>query len=173
MNFRFCPGCGAPLRKQFQPNNNHRPIACEECNFVYYKSPRPCAGAVLVREKQILLIRRANEPFKDFWDFPGGFLNYGEHPVEGLKREVFEELNVKIKVAGLIGFYMDFYGESKESTLNIYYSCQIVNGALHPKSEIRDARWFDLHRLPENIAFNHAREVLRDWSKMNGGVNSQ
>jgi len=52
--------------------------------FRYYKSSKPCVGAVLVKDTQILLIRRANEPFKDFWDFPGGFLNYGEHPEQGL-----------------------------------------------------------------------------------------
>jgi 8-oxo-dGTP diphosphatase len=130
----------------------------------------------VVQNEQILLICRAHEPFKNFWDFPGGFLNYGEHPLQGLQREVFEELNIKIEATGLIGFYMDFYGlpaewqagESRESTLNIYYSCEIVNGAPRPKAEIREARWFDLHKLPEKFAFNHARAVLRDWSKMNG-----
>ncbi len=61
---------------------------------------------------------------------------------------------------------MDYYGEPKESTLNIYYTGQIVNGSMCPKSEIREARWFDLQKLPSNFAFDHAQSVLSDWSKM-------
>jgi 8-oxo-dGTP diphosphatase len=119
-------------------------------------------GAVLVKDAQVLLIRRAEEPFRDFWDFPGGFLNYDEHPVDGLKREVFEELNLQIEVDRLIGLYMDFYGDSKESTLNIYFTGQIVNGSPFPKSEIREVQWFDLQKLPNNFAFNHALRVFKD-----------
>ena len=130
-------------------------------------------GAVLVKDEHVLLIRRANEPFKDFWDFPGGFLNCGEHPESGLKREVFEELNVNMEIAELIGFYMDNYGESGESTLNIYYSGSIVNGSMYPNSEVSEVRWFDLQKLPQNLAFNHAQFVLSDWSRSNGNVNSK
>ncbi len=30
------------------------------------------------------------------WQFPGGRINFGEHPIEGLKREVFEESGLKV-----------------------------------------------------------------------------
>ncbi len=78
-----------------------------------------------------------------------------------------------MEISGLIGFYMDYYGESEESTLNIYYAGHIVNGSMYAKSEIHEVRWFGLKELPANFAFNHAQLVLSDWSKSNGRVKSR
>lgn len=44
---------------------------------------------------QLLLIKRKNPPFRDFWAIPGGFVDMNEDIDEGAKRELFEETNVK------------------------------------------------------------------------------
>lgn len=73
-------------------------MVCSECGFVHYKNPKPCVVAVIVGNGKVLLIRRANKPFKNYWDFPGGFLECNEHPKDGLKRELAEELKIRVKV---------------------------------------------------------------------------
>lgn len=44
---------------------------------------------------KILLIKRAAYPYKDCWALPGGFLEPGEDVMEGAKRELYEETNVR------------------------------------------------------------------------------
>src|SRR5436190_21495388 len=45
---------------------------------------------------QILLIKRKNEPFKDSWAIPGGFVDENEDLEVAAKRELMEETQVKI-----------------------------------------------------------------------------
>lgn len=55
---------------------------------------------------KILLIKRANYPYKDFWAMPGGFCRPGEDVWETARRELFEETNVEnayLRLAGTFG----------------------------------------------------------------------
>ena len=45
-------------------------------------------------ELNVLLIRRANEPFKDYWAFPGGYVDIEETIDNAVHREVEEETNI-------------------------------------------------------------------------------
>lgn len=46
----------------------------------------------------VVLIKRKNEPFKDSWALPGGFLNEGESIPECAARELEEETGIKAKM---------------------------------------------------------------------------
>ena len=46
--------------------------------------------------KEILLIKRLNEPFKDYWALPGGFVDENEDLETAAKRELQEETNIKV-----------------------------------------------------------------------------
>ena len=66
-----------------------------------YEFPRPALTVDSVvfsyadKELKVLLIKRADEPFKDRWAFPGGFVNEGETAEEAVKRELAEETAVR------------------------------------------------------------------------------
>jgi NADH pyrophosphatase NudC (nudix superfamily) len=82
----FCPRCRTELR------GDEQRLECPECGFVAYASSKATAGALVEDEEgRLLLARRAHEPFKGRWDIPGGFLEEGEHPLDGLRRELCEE----------------------------------------------------------------------------------
>lgn len=55
------------------------------------------SAAVIKDSKQILLIRRENEPFKDRWCFPGGNIENNERYLDATKREILEETGVNIR----------------------------------------------------------------------------
>ena len=163
MDYRFCPYCGMRIKSIDNKQNNFPHIFCSRCEFKLYQHPKPCVGAVITQDNCMILVQRANAPYQFYWDFPGGFLELNEHPKDGLKREVSEELGADVYVDKLIGVYMDNYGNLKESTLNIYYSCMLLDNVDMLSEEINGAEWFDLENLPKKIAFRHFRKLLNDW----------
>jgi len=54
-------------------------------------------AAVVLRDENILLIRRGREPLLGAWSLPGGALELGETTSEGIVREVFEETGVRAR----------------------------------------------------------------------------
>jgi ADP-ribose pyrophosphatase YjhB (NUDIX family) len=160
MEYRFCPQCGGAMSPLSKAHGQIGIQSCVKCEFVHYQNPKPCVGAVVIQGGKVLLTRRANEPFKNHWDFPGGFLECGELPEDGLKREVVEELKVGIKIVRVLGIYPDTYGPGGEATLNIYYQCKILDGVITPQKEIAEARWFVINDLPAQLAFGHVKLVL-------------
>ena len=46
--------------------------------------------AVIVNDGRILLLKENHLPDKGKWNIPAGKLDYGENPIDAVKREVFE-----------------------------------------------------------------------------------
>lgn len=163
MAFNFCPHCSAVLP---QSNDRFAPQKCASCGRIQYHNSKPCAGALIVKENRVLLVLRAVEPFKNCWDIPGGFLEPGEHPLDGMLREVKEETGLDVRVIDLLGVYIDRYNSDDEEsfTLNHYYIVEPIGGKLRAADDVNGYRWFAFDQLPsENqIAFAHAQKVLRD-----------
>ncbi len=60
-------------------------------------------GAAIFRDQKVLIARRsAAMKLPGLWEFPGGKLESGESPSQGLSREILEELGVKIEVTDFI-----------------------------------------------------------------------
>ena len=55
-------------------------------------------AAIIIKDNKILATQRGYGEFKGGWEFPGGKIEKNETPEEALKREIFEELGVKIQV---------------------------------------------------------------------------
>jgi len=155
---KFCPKCG---RKHLVSKKKSNRYTCRYCSFLFYFNPAPCVGAIILKDKKVLLGRRKNEPYKGYWDVPGGFMEAKETPEEALKREMKEELSVDIIIDDLIGFFPDTYGEKGVPTINIFYFAKIKKGRLKAATDMAELKWFDLKKLPKKIAFQNSKDVLR------------
>jgi 8-oxo-dGTP diphosphatase len=169
MRYKFCSNCGNELPIT---NNHFAAQSCARCGRTLYHNSKPCAGALIVRDGCVLLVKRAVEPFKDYWDLPGGFLEAGEHPRDGMLREVREETGLDVRVRELLGVYIDRYDNNGDEifTLNHYYVVEPSGGALRAADDVNAFGWFALDALPDAIAFEHPHVVLRDlraWVKRN------
>ncbi len=162
--YRFCPRCGALLDL---PEEGEIEQICAVCGAAYYNNAKPCAGAFVVRDGQVMLVRRGIEPYKDYWDIPGGFLAPDEHPEQAAIREVREETGLQVQTTELVGIFVDTYGAgSAEHTLNVYYRAEIVGGEPEPQDDAVDIGWFGPDELPEEIAFEHALTALNQWADL-------
>ena len=85
--FQYCPSC-ASKKIQFTGNKFH----CPDCGFTYYHNTAAASGCVIQTGEKIALLIRGKEPAKGKLDLPGGFVDPGEGLLEGLLRELREEL---------------------------------------------------------------------------------
>jgi ADP-ribose pyrophosphatase YjhB (NUDIX family) len=156
----FCPACGAPLREQTIDHRVRR--VCPACGRVHWRNAKPCAGALIIRNGKVLLVRRLIEPFRGYWDIPGGFCEADEHPTETAIREVREETGLEIELTGILGVWMDDYEGS--ATLNVYYLARPLGRSIRPGDDAGGAAWFAPNALPGRIAFANGRLALEAWA---------
>ena len=86
--FQYCPSCGK-TNIQFSKNRFH----CPDCGFTYFHNTAAASGCVIQSGGKIALLVRGREPSLGKLDLPGGFVDPGEGLLEGLCRELREELN--------------------------------------------------------------------------------
>lgn len=145
----FCPACGRDWRTG---------VKCSSCGVAWWVNPVPAICGVLASEASVLLLHRNTQPYKGYWDLPGGFAEIGETPYETLKREFLEETGLRIDKPQYLGTWPDVYlepnaVEEPKHTLNIVF---VVEGNLEMQSARGstegDTGWWPLSRLP-SLAF--------------------
>ena len=85
--FQYCPSCGS---KKIRFSGNR--FSCPDCGFVYYHNTAAASGCVIQSGEKALFLVRGKEPALGKLDLPGGFTDPGEGILEGLLRELREEL---------------------------------------------------------------------------------
>jgi 8-oxo-dGTP diphosphatase len=140
---------------------------CESCGFRAWATSKPTACAVVVDDAgRVLLARRAGPVFQGYWDLPGGFLDEGEHPFDGLRRELREETALEVEPEEFIGVWIDRYGDDEDAhaTLNLYWTARVLGGEPQAADDVSELAWFAPDELPppEQLAF-HIAEVLAAW----------
>jgi 8-oxo-dGTP diphosphatase len=162
----FCSACGAQLPAL-------PPVACPACGTRHWRNAKPCAGAFVTHEGRLLLVRRAHEPWLDYWDIPGGFCEPDEHPLDAAVREVVEETGLRVRVTGFLGIWIDNYGADTDGglptvTFNVYYHA-IPAGDLTTHidpNEVAEVAWFLPSEVPERLAFvDHIGPAVAAWKR--------
>jgi ADP-ribose pyrophosphatase YjhB (NUDIX family) len=118
-------------------------------------------AALILDDYKVLLTRRGIAPYRKYWDIPGGFLEHGEHPEDGLRRELKEELGLTVDIESLFGMYMDAYGKGGVATLNIIYLCKALQEPTKTADDVIAYQWFAIDQLPNKIAFKNTRIALQ------------
>ena len=148
-----------------RPGAPHPQQVCVSCGRVHYHNSKPCAGVLARRDSKLLLVRRGIEPYRGYWDIPGGFMEEGELPEHAARREMMEETGLEVRLTGLLGFYIDRYVYQDDAglTLNVYFLAEVVGGQARAGDDAAELGWFDADKLPTRLAFTHTRRVLMDW----------
>lgn len=107
-------------------------------------------------DKFLILFKSSNSKnFPNVWDFPGGKPEMGEDLIQSLKREVFEETSLKIKVGNLIGT-IKFKFKEIDRVYKIF-SSEVISGDIKLSKEHSEFKWasydeiinFNLHPFLE------------------------
>jgi ADP-ribose pyrophosphatase YjhB (NUDIX family) len=137
-----------------------------------FSRPTPFAvgdAAVIDEQGRILLIQRTDN---HKWAMPGGALEVGETPAEGVVRETLEEAGVHCRPVALVGVFDSRLSglTARHHLYSIMFLCEPVPGAEQGEPltarEVLDVRWFAEDALPQEVDPGHMSripEAYRVW----------
>jgi 8-oxo-dGTP pyrophosphatase MutT (NUDIX family)/GNAT superfamily N-acetyltransferase len=136
---------------------------CELCAF---NNPKVTVTAIAIRDNKLLVLKRNEEPYRNMWDLPGGYMSAGEDPEETIRRELKEELGVSnIR----LNYLRDIpsWAMWKDKTFAILAKFFLVDfdGEIKLNEENADYIWVPLNELdPVEVAFD-SNQAMSVWVK--------
>lgn len=142
-----------------------------------YEHPRPaltvdCVVFAIADEAlQVLLIRRAHQPFADAWALPGGFVEMDEDLETAARRELEEETGLKELFLEQLYTFGEPDRDPRGRVVSVaYYALVDLAGReVKPDSDASAAAWFMVDALPE-LAFDHAKILESALERVRGKV---
>ncbi len=127
----------------------------------------------LLQHKGKYLILREQMHKGDVWDLPGGKIEYGESPIEALKRELKEELDLDVKVEKSVGIWYFFSQNNMHQVICHTFLCHTISGEIkidtskNPADEnFTELRWLTIPEILESkdiVITESLRELLGNF----------
>ncbi len=132
---------------------------CPACGYIAFADPKVAATVLVERNGKLLFIRRAIDPGRGRWCFPGGYVDFGEDPAVAARRECREETGLEVGELALLDLAFD------GRVIVITYRARIPDGSEPRAADDADlAGWFGPDELPP-LAFNSMTGPIRHWQK--------
>jgi ADP-ribose pyrophosphatase YjhB (NUDIX family) len=161
--FKFCPCCASPKIRVHRKNA----IKCGACGYIYFHNTAAAVAGIIEIKGKILLIRRAIDPKKGWYDLPGGFVDYKESIDEALIREVKEECNLDIKDLRYFGSFGNLYNYKDVDyfTADTFFLCRpVAIKKLRLSKEASEVVLADIKEFNLNkIAFESIKAALEKY----------
>ena len=138
---KFCGRCG----QKMEPSDIERAMVCPDCGLIEYPKICPAVIVAVINGDKLMVTRYADRPFRG-WALIAGFVEIGETLEDTVRREVMEEVGVKVKNLRyyknqpwsftdtlLCGFYCDLDGDDTV-TLDT--------------AELKEAHWLSREDIP-------------------------
>jgi len=152
---QFCGQCGATTNEL---KNEYAKI-CPKCGLINYPRISPAIIVAIVKDNEILLARNAKSTF-GFFSVLAGFVEPGETLEDCVRREVNEEVGIKVK-------NINYFGSQPwpfPNSLMVGFTAEYDSGEINiDEEEIAEARWFTFDNMPQiPSSISIARELI-DW----------
>ena len=133
---------------------------------IKYKIPSLTVDIFIYNENhEFILIKRKNDPYKDCWALPGGFVDYGEKTEDAAIREAKEETSIDVKLEKLVNVYSDPDRDPRRHTVSIVYLARGNFDDAKADDDAKDIGVFSFDVLKEmKLAFDH-ETILSDIKK--------
>lgn len=139
----------------------------------YPRCPMVGAGALILRDGKLLLVKRGAHPGYGKWSVPGGLVELGEKVQDAMVREVKEEVGFDVEAVKLTDvadtITLDSSGRVQYHFVVVNFVACIVGGELKTASDILEARWVpvaEVEKVNLTSSFRaffekHKNEVMR------------
>ena len=138
---RFCGRCGTQMIR----SETERALICPDCRNTVYPTIAPAVIIGVVRQGRILVSHYATRPYGGL-ALLAGFCEIGETPEDTVRREVMEEVGLRVTRVRYAGSQP--WGFDHDLLLGFY--CEIEDGEIKvDHSELRDAYWLRRDEIGE------------------------
>jgi NADH pyrophosphatase NudC (nudix superfamily) len=163
--YRYCPSCATELQPlaQMEDGGEKTRLRCPACGWTHWNNPTPVLAAVIEctdRDGRVLLARNAAWSGRMF-ALVTGFMEAGESPEHGIRREVLEETSLQADALKLIGVY-EF--ERMNQVIIAYHV--VAHGEITLSPELAEYKLFAPHDIicwPAGTGY-----ALADWLRSRG-----
>lgn len=109
-------------------------------------------GIIRDEDDRVLLVLRNDY---DLWNLPGGALERGEAPWQGVVREVKEETGYDVEVARLAGVY----SKPDKDEVVFSFECKIISGEATLNEEAKEIKYFSFNEIPKNTSQKQVKRI--------------
>lgn len=154
-NHQYCGRCGtSTIQKE-----DERAKLCPKCNLIVYPGISPAVITAIIKGNEILLAH-AMRFAGNMYSVIAGFVEPGETLEETVKREVYEEVGLRIK-------NIKYFGNQPwpfPNSLMIAFTSEYESGEISVDgNEISQAGWYTVHNLPQIPGRISIARQLIDW----------
>ena len=130
----------------------------------YPAHPVVGVGAVIVRGRHGLIVKRGHEPRQGEWSLPGGLLNLGESLTDAARREVKEETGLDVELGPIVEtfdrIHRDADGRIRYHFVIVDYVCWSTSGEAVAGSDADDVAWVTEEEVERYGLSAHAKAVF-------------
>jgi mutator protein MutT len=121
---------------------------------------RIATKSFVIKDGKILILKRAHDDVQkpNIWEIPGGRLELGEDPQEGIKRETKEETGIDIEVLHPINV-RHFVRDDGQTITMLIFLCKALNDDVTISEEHSDFDWVELEKCKEKLTDFFHKEV--------------
>lgn len=156
-NHKFCGRCGKPMKK----DKKERMLYCEACHLMEYPKICPAVIVGLTDGNRLLLTKYAGRKHKNY-ALIAGFAEIGETIEETVRREVMEEVGLKVKN---ITYYKSQPWSFTDTLLFGFYAELEGSPEIHlDEEELSVAEWFEREEIPINdVSVSLTNEMILNF----------
>ena len=162
--FTFCPMCGRHLEQKILDHQPRR--ACPSCGYIHFRNPAPTVSLLIIQEDRVLLGIRPENPGRDSWATPSGYIEFGEDFLTTAVRETKEETGLDVAITAILNVTDSFFPPNQHF-FNIYLLAQVSGGTLLPGDDMGELRWYPLCGPFPDMAFQEDIDMI-DWYRRPG-----
>ncbi len=156
---RFCGGCATP----FGHSTTERALVCPCCGQTVYPTISPAVSVAITHGEYLLMARNAHAAFPHF-SLIAGYTEVGEALEETVRREVMEEVGLKVKNIRYVA--SQAWGFSQSEMIGFHAELDGSNQITLQESELSEARWFhrgeiQANRNPLSLSFEMIERFRR------------
>ena len=132
---------------------------------LYPRHPIVAVAGIVIKDREILMVKRANPPAKDTWAPPGGSVKLGETIFDAVKREVIEETGVEVEPVRTIT-HVDAIYPDKEGAIQYHYvilsvEARYIDGIPRARDDAKKACWMPFDEIDSANKIKTEHETLK------------
>lgn len=124
---------------------------------------RVLTKALIRKGEEVLLLKRKNGSFgSGLWDIPGGKLEFGELPIEGLTREIFEETSLRVKIIRPLSVSSGINETENKQYITIVFLCDYKSGDIQLNDEHSEYKWVNINNINDFEKIYYVDEAINE-----------